>query len=153
MGNPIATLQDLFQSNQPFEELTGTFCTLLRQSFSHYSWVGIYMIEEPDTLILKAWDGPQATEHVRIPVGQGICGLAAREEKSVVVDDVREKENYLQCFIHTRSEIVVPIFRDGTVVGEIDIDGDKVGAYNETDRIFLEWCADKLGHAYRKREG
>ncbi|SVE26537.1 uncharacterized protein METZ01_LOCUS479391, partial [marine metagenome] len=117
MTNPMTTLEELFRTGHSFKEGAGEFCTLLRNEFSHYSWVGIYMIEEPETLILKAWDGPQATEHVRIPVGQGICGLAAREEKSVLVDDVQKEGEYLQCFLNTRSEIVVPIFLNGKVVG------------------------------------
>ncbi len=152
MTNPMTTLEELFRTERSFEDVAGEFCTLLRNDFSHYSWVGIYMIEEPETLLLKAWDGPEATEHVRIPVGQGICGRAAREEKSVLVDDVQKEGEYLQCFLNTRSEIVIPIFLEGKVVGEIDIDGDKVGAYNETDRIFLEWCAERLGHAYKRRK-
>jgi GAF domain-containing protein len=152
MANPIEALEELFQGDLPFDEIARRVCGVLRNSFPHYSWVGIYMIEEPETLVLKAWDGPQATEHLRIPVGEGICGRAAREEKSVVVDDVRKEDDYLPCFLQTRSEIVAPIFLDGTVVGEIDIDGDEVGAYNETDRLFLEWCAGRLGRAYGKRK-
>ncbi|MBI2901875.1 MAG: GAF domain-containing protein [Planctomycetes bacterium] len=145
MKNPIDHLSGLFAKRKPFAKLAQEFCSYLRKTFPHYAWVGIYMIEGGDTLVLKAWDGPEATEHVRIPVGEGICGLAAREERSVVVDDVNKDPRYLQCFLRTRSEIVVPIFAGKKVVGEIDIDGDKPAAYNETDRLFLEWCAARLG--------
>lgn len=148
MTNPLDRVGEILAARKPYDEIAKDFCAHLRKSFAHYSWVGVYMIEEGETLVLRAWDGPAATEHVRIPVGQGICGLAAREARSVVVDDVRKDSRYLQCFLHTRSEIVVPIFADGKVVGEIDIDGDKVAAYNDADRVFLEWCAERLGAAF-----
>ena len=121
-------------------------CRFLRSSFSHYRWVGVYRLDGA-TLVLDAWDGPQATEHTRIPVGQGICGMAAREARTVVVDDVRASPEYLACFLETRSEIVVPVFVGGLVVGEIDIDGTSVGAYDGSDRAFLEEVAGRLGPA------
>jgi len=108
------------------------------------------MIEGGDTLVLKAWDGPAPTEHVRIPIGQGICGLAAREDRTVVVDDVRADPRYLQCFLHTRAEIVVPIRVRGAVAGEIDIDSDMPAAFGETDAVLLEWLADRLGRAFER---
>ncbi len=147
MSNPIEGLAALFEEPRPFEALAQELCTYLRQSFSHYNWVGIYMLAGGDSLVLKAWDGPAATEHVRIPIGAGICGLAAREQRTVVVDDVRQDSRYLACFLGTRSEIVVPIFARGEVAGEIDIDGDQVAAFNDADRALLEWCAQKLGAA------
>lgn len=123
-------------------------CRALRAGVPHYNWVGVYLLEEHDTmLVLRGWDGPAATEHVRIPVGQGICGLAAREAQTVIVDDVSADPRYLQCFLGTRAEIVVPIFSGGKVSGEIDIDSDSVAAFNATDRVFLEWCAERLAVA------
>lgn len=123
-------------------------CRALRAGVPHYNWVGVYLLEENDNmLVLRGWDGPAATEHVRIPVGQGICGLAAREARTVIVDDVRTDARYLQCFPGTRAEIVVPIFSGGRVSGEIDIDSDRPAAFNATDRMFLEWCAGQIAAA------
>lgn len=113
---------------------------VLHDRFDHYSWVGIYLVEGED-LVLGAWKGPQATEHVRIPVGQGICGAAAETGQTEVVDDVNADERYLACFPSTRSEIVVPIAFEGRVVGEIDIDSDRPAAFGEDDRAFLERVA------------
>jgi L-methionine (R)-S-oxide reductase len=113
---------------------------LLHDRFERYSWVGIYFVEGDD-LVLGPWKGPQATEHVRIPVGQGVCGAAAASGVTEVVDDVNADERYLACFPSTRSEIVVPIAYEGRVVGEIDIDSDKPAAFNEDDRAFLERVA------------
>ena len=113
---------------------------VLHDRFDHYSWVGIYLVEAED-LVLGPWKGPQATEHVRIPIGQGICGAAAATGKTEIVDDVNADDRYLACFVSTRSEIVVPIAYDGGVVGEIDIDSDVPAAFDERDREFLERVA------------
>ncbi|HEY1198116.1 MAG TPA: GAF domain-containing protein [Thermoplasmata archaeon] len=119
-------------------------CRFLRHSFSHYPWVGVYRLDGTD-LVLDAWEGPRATEHTRIPLDRGICGQAAREGRTVLVDDVRSDPNYLACFLETRAEIVVPIHHEGRVVGEIDIDGNAVRAFDASDRRFLEDVAARLG--------
>jgi L-methionine (R)-S-oxide reductase len=113
---------------------------VLHDRVAHYSWVGIYLVEGDD-LVLGPWKGPQATEHVRIPVGQGICGAAAASGQTEIVDDVNADERYLSCFPSTRSEIVVPISYQGRVVGEIDIDSDEPAAFGSADRAFLERVA------------
>jgi L-methionine (R)-S-oxide reductase len=113
---------------------------VLHDRFDDYSWVGIYLVEGAD-LVLGPWKGPEATEHVRIPVGQGICGAAAATGLTEVVDDVNADSRYLACFPSTRSEIVVPITFEGRVVGEIDIDSDRPAAFGDDDRAFLERVA------------
>lgn len=113
---------------------------VLHDRFDHYSWVGIYLVEGDD-LVLGPWKGPEATEHVRIPVGQGICGAAAATGRTEVVDDVDDDSRYLACFPSTRSEIVVPIAYEGRVVGEFDIDSDRPAAFGDDDRAFLERVA------------
>jgi GAF domain-containing protein len=118
---------------------------LLHDRVEHYSWVGIYLVEGDD-LVLGPWKGPEATEHVRIPVGQGVCGAAAATGQTEVVDDVNADPRYLACFPSTRSEIVVPIARDGRVIGEIDIDSDSPAAFGDADREFLERVAESVAH-------
>jgi L-methionine (R)-S-oxide reductase len=113
---------------------------VLHDRVDHYSWIGIYLVDGDD-LVLGPWKGPQATEHVRIPVGQGVCGAAAASGETEVVDDVNADPRYLACFASTRSEIVVPVAHDGTVVGEIDIDSDQPAAFGDADRAFLERIA------------
>ena len=113
---------------------------VLHERFDRYSWVGIYLVEG-DELVLGPWQGPEATQHVRIPVGQGICGAAAASGRTEVVDDVNADPRYLACFPSTRSEIVVPIAYEGTVVGEIDVDSDEPAAFGDADREFLERVA------------
>jgi GAF domain-containing protein len=116
---------------------------LLQDRFEHYSWIGIYLVEDDD-LVLGPWKGPQATEHVRIPVGHGICGAAAASGETEIVDDVSADERYLACFTSTRSEIVVPIRARDHVVGEIDIDSDQRSAFDADDQVFLEHVARLL---------
>ena len=118
---------------------------LLHHRVEHYSWVGVYLVEGDD-LVLGPWKGPEATEHVRIPVGQGVCGAAAASGETEVVDDVNADPRYLACFPSTRSEIVVPISREGRVVGEIDIDSDQPAAFGDADRDFLERVAELIAH-------
>lgn len=117
----------------------------LHDRFGHYDWVGIYWVDaSARELVLGPWIGPEATEHTRIPIGVGICGAAAESGQTEIVADVDADPRYLACFASTRSEIVVPIFADGQVIGEIDIDGSDPGAYDETDARFLEEVAALL---------
>jgi L-methionine (R)-S-oxide reductase len=122
-------------------------CRFLRSEFEHYGWVGVYRLDGAE-LELAGWSGDRPTEHTRIPLDRGLCGRAARENRSIVVDDVRNAPEYLACFLETRSEIVVPV-RDGAgrVLGEIDIDGYRVGAYDASDERFLSQVAAKIAGA------
>jgi L-methionine (R)-S-oxide reductase len=124
-------------------EALGEVCRFLRHEFRHYRWVGVYL-QDGETLRLAAWAGAQATEHEVIPLGQGICGRAAREGRTVVVEDVRAAPEYLACFLETRAEIVVPVRAGGNVVGEIDIDGNEVKAFDASDDRFLTAVADRI---------
>ena len=127
------------------EAATQRVVDLLHDRFSHYDWVGIYWVDPSGTdLVLGPWTGPEATEHVRIPVGVGICGAAAESGLTEIIPDVNADSRYLACFSTTQSEIVVPIFAEGQVVGEIDIDGSDLAAYDGTDAIFLEEIAALL---------
>ena len=116
---------------------------LLHDRFPHYDWVGIYWVDGSD-LLLGPWVGPQATEHTRIPIGTGVCGAAAASGQTEIVPDVNADPRYLACFTTTRSEIVVPIFHEGEVVGEIDIDGSDLDAFDQKDAQFLEELAALL---------
>jgi len=118
---------------------------VLHERFHHYDWVGIYWLDASGLeLVLGPWIGPEATEHTRIPIGTGICGAAASTGQTQLVDDVTADPRYLACFASTRSEIVVPIFAEGQVVGEIDIDGNDTAAFDSTDALFLEEIAALL---------
>ena len=136
----------LYEYREKFDNKTPLQYTVnfLRNKVDKYNWVGIYMVEGDD-LVLRAWDGPEATEHVRIKIGEGICGLAAKEQFTVVVPDVSKDSRYIACFPNTKSEIVVPIFNNGKVIGEIDIDSDLIDPFDRKDEHFLESIANFLG--------
>lgn len=135
-------LQKIIHSGSQRKAITDFVCRELRK-IPHYTWVGIYFLDGGD-LVLTSWSGPTATLHSRIPAGQGICGAAVTEKRTIIVPDVSQDPRYLQCFINTRAEIVVPILKGGAPVAEIDIDSDQLDAFTPTDRDFLEWAAQEL---------
>lgn len=100
--------------------------------------------DDSDTLVLGPFQGAP-TEHVRIPVSEGICGAAVAQNETVIIDDVNSDPRYLACSLETRSEIVVPIHVHGAVVGEIDIDSHDLAAFSAADKDFLEECATIVG--------
>jgi len=124
---------------------------MLRESSDHFDWVGIYLVRGKD-LVLEAYAGDEETEHVRIPIGLGICGSAAKQGETIVVPDVNKDPRYLMCFASTRSEIVVPIRGRNGVLGEIDIDSSRLSAFNERDREILEGAASLLANYLEGRK-
>jgi L-methionine (R)-S-oxide reductase len=115
---------------------------ILKERIPEYTWVGIYLVDG-DALQLGPYLG-KPSPHTRIPLGRGICGAAATEKQTIIVDDVNSDERYLACSLETRSEIVVPVMRNGEVLGEIDIDSDTHAAFGQDDRRLLELAAAVL---------
>lgn len=123
------------------------FCvTLIAARLSYYNWVGFYMLDPGDenVIVLGPFRGAP-TEHVRIPVAEGICGAAVAQGETVIVDDVSADPRYLACSLETQSEIVVPIRANGKILGEIDIDSHDLAAFSIEDKKFLEQCAVIVG--------
>jgi len=125
----------------PARALTATVATLKR-TMADYSWVGIYLLDGNE-LVLGPFEG-KPSPHTRIPVGRGICGAAAAEKATIIVDDVNADPRYLACSVDTKSEIVVPIMAGSEVLGEIDIDSDRLAAFDASDRQLLESVAALL---------
>ena len=120
---------------------------LLAAEIPIYTWVGIYLLEG-DELVLGPYVG-KPSPHTRIPLNRGICGAAASQKATIIVDDVNADPRYLACSIETKSEIVVPIMRDGRVFGEIDIDSDRPAAFGAEDRVMLEGVAQGLAERFQ----
>lgn len=116
---------------------------LLHHRIPHYTWVGIYLMDGPNELVLGPYRG-KPSPHTRIPLNQGICGAAASQKTTVIVPDVNSDPRYLACSLETKSEIVVPIMHGARCLGEIDIDSDQPGAFGTEDQLLLEAIASKL---------
>jgi L-methionine (R)-S-oxide reductase len=128
------------------------FCvSVIAERLSYYHWVGFYMLDPNDenVLVLGPYRGAP-TEHVRIPVTQGICGAAVAQGQTVIVEDVSADPRYLACSLETRSEIVVPVRANGKIIGEIDIDSHTLNTFGADDRSFLENCVEVLSEFLEK---
>jgi L-methionine (R)-S-oxide reductase len=135
------------------DQLMEDISLLLNKEMLKYNWVGFYMLEagaSPPALVLGRFQGAM-TVHTRIGLNQGICGAAASSGKTVVVDDVKKDPRYLACSLETQSEIVVPIFVQGKVAGELDIDSHFLAAFAAEDRELVEYCAQLVGKRLEKK--
>jgi len=121
----------------------------LIDSFSDdFNWTGFYM-KDGDVLRVGPYVGP-VTEHTVIELDRGICGAAAKQKKTVVVDDVRSDPRFLACSIQTRSEIVVPLMDGDECIGEIDIDSNRPANFSPEDREMLEAVARVIVERLRR---
>jgi len=131
---------DSFSVNQRLTKI----CEVLQSTINYYDWVGFYFANQEDkTLHLKAFAGEE-TEHTIIPFGKGICGQVAVSNSNFVVEDVSAQNNYIACNIHVKAEIVIPLFKDGNNIGQIDIDSNTPNPFTNKDEKFLEWVNEKV---------
>jgi len=142
-------LTHLASSADSAEHLMTMVVERLQELLKHYNWVGFYLLDEGENgaepmLVLGPYVGAE-TPHKRIPLDQGICGAAVASAQTVVVDDVNSDPRYLACSIETSSEIVAPVFVNGKVVGELDIDSHVPAAFTDDDRQLVEHCACLVG--------
>lgn len=115
----------------------------LKQTFGFF-WVGFYRVKGGE-LVLGPFQGPVAC--TRISYGKGVCGTAWKEGRTLVVPDVDQFPGHIACSSASRSEIVVPIIRNHTVIAVLDIDSDALGTFDEKDAFFLEKLGDLLADA------
>ena len=111
---------------------------LLFQMMPDLNWAGFYILREGE-LVLGPFQGQPAC--VRIPVGRGVCGAAAARKQSVLVEDVHAFPGHIACDAASRSELVVPLIRDGEVIGVIDLDSPKVARFDAADLAGIEKIA------------
>jgi len=140
-------IEKLNSESRTADQFMHAVTVLLHEEMLKYNWVGFYMLErhaQPPVLVLGHYQGVM-TPHTRIHLHQGICGAAASSGKTVVVDDVSKDSRYLACSLETKSEIVVPIFVHGEVMGELDIDSHFPAAFAADDRQLVEHCARLVG--------
>lgn len=145
VGGASFILQALLESDRSSFELRRYAMGLLAE-LPGYDWCGVYRLEGAE-LVLDAYVGAP-TEHERIPVGTGVCGVAVAEGRNQVVADVSTVENYLACSTQTRAEIVVLIRTNAEILGQVDIDSHVPGAFGEDDERFLEAVAAILAERW-----
>lgn len=112
----------------------------LKEQFGWF-WVGFYMVKNEE-LVLAPFQGPVAC--TRIKKGRGVCGSSWEKAQTLVVPDVEKFPGHIACSSLSKSEIVVPLIRNGNVVGVLDVDSDAYNQFDETDKIYLEQIVNLL---------
>jgi len=120
-------------------------CQLLKERVPYYDWVGFYLGDESTRMLDLGPFAGEPTIHVRIPFGSGICGQAAERKEPFMIQDVSQELNYLSCSVNVKAELVVPIFKDGKIRGELDIDSHTRWPFSDEDRQFLEQICAGVG--------
>jgi GAF domain-containing protein len=128
----------------PARERMQEICDLLQDQIAVYDWVGFYMAHETEPTLHLWCQAGEPTDHTVIPFGKGICGQVAVSNENFVVDDVHAQDNYIACSINVKSEVVIPLFKNGNNIGQIDIDSNTAQAFSEDDERFLEWVNVKV---------
>lgn len=113
--------------------------------------MGFYIVDSSQRELLLGPFAGRPTQHVTICFGRGICGQTVEKGETLVVQDVSEEANYLSCSPKVRSEIVVPVLREGEIVGELDIDSHTLAPFSGEDRAFLEEVCDMVSGLFQMR--
>jgi len=134
----------LSDNKKSVEHRLETVCKLLRDAVDYYDWVGFYFKNgNKEELKLGPYAG-EPTDHTIIPFGKGICGQVAVSNENFVVPNVAAQDNYMACSITVKSEIVIPLFKNGENIGQIDIDSNTPDPFSEEDERFLEFVNQKV---------
>ncbi|MBU8934602.1 MAG: GAF domain-containing protein [candidate division Zixibacteria bacterium] len=148
----IQTIRDQIATKDNETDILRTAAELIDNFSEDFNWTGFYMLRG-STLEIGPYVGPE-TPHTHIELNSGICGAAASQKRSVIVDDVNADPRFLACSLTTRSEIVVPLLEEDECIGEIDIDSNRPANFTDDDRKMLEEIAtiivDRLASATRR---
>jgi GAF domain-containing protein len=109
---------------------------LLWMSLEDINWAGFYVMDSPNELVLGPFQGKPAC--IRIPVGKGVCGTAVAQRATQLVYDVHQFEGHIACDAASNSEIVIPVYKNGSVIAVLDIDSPFIGRFDEDDKAGLE---------------
>ena len=135
----VDNIRTAIQKGRSKNEVLEIAIKLIADYSDDFDWTGFYLLDGYE-LQVGPYIGPP-TPHTRIKLNQGICGAAASQKKTIIIDDVHADPRFLACSITTRSEIVVPLMDGGTCIGEIDIDSNRPSAFGEDDKVMLEEIA------------
>lgn len=119
--------------------------SILNQALTNINWVGFYLLEkETNQLVLGPFQGLPAC--IRIPLGKGVCGSAASSQKTYIVEDVHQFPGHIACDAASNSEIVLPLVKNGQLLGVLDIDSPSTARFDEVDQFWLEKIRDAIVH-------
>lgn len=130
----IPQIQSLIQGEPDLIANLANITAAIKQVFNFF-WIGFYLVKDEE-LVLGPFQGPIAC--TRIKKGKGVCGTAWAEKRTLVVDDVDQFPGHIACSADSKSEIVVPVLKNGEVIMVLDIDSDRLADFSEVDKQFLE---------------
>jgi GAF domain-containing protein len=130
----LPQIKAIIDGEEDFVANLANTAACLKQTFG-WLWVGFYLVKKEE-LVLGPFQGPIAC--TRIKKGKGVCGTAWEKEQTIIVDDVEQFPGHIACSSLSKSEIVVPVIRDGNVIGVLDADSESMAEFDETDKIYLE---------------
>ena len=133
--NVISQVEYLLDGNDHLITNLANLSAVLKQSFNKISWAGFYLYDGKK-LYLGPFQGKIAC--TQIELGKGVCGISALKRETIVVPDVDKFPGHIVCDSDSKSEIVVPIIKDGNLFGVLDLDSSLLNSFNETDKIYLE---------------
>lgn len=129
-------LRELIEEKSPtLEAAMATICAVLHAKMPHHSWTGFYLVAAEDTLYVGPYQGPVACQVLR---GTGVCLNAVKTRCAVAVEDVHAFDGHIACDPRSKSEIVIPILREGRVVAVLDVDSDRLAQFSDADIAPLE---------------
>ncbi len=137
-------VQRILEKNTSVDDRLQDVCKLLKAGVPYYDWVGFYFRNgDKEELKLGPYAG-EPTDHTIIPFGKGICGQVAVSNENFVVPDVKAQDNYIACSLTVKSEIVIPLFKNGVNIGQIDIDSNTLDPFNSADEEFLQFVNQEV---------
>lgn len=136
----IPQIRALIQGEDDLVANLANVCAALKEQFNFF-WVGFYLLKS-DTLVLGPFQGPVAC--TRIAKGKGVCGSAWAQEKTLIVPDVEMFPGHIACSSLSKSEIVIPIIRQGVVLGVLDVDSESLDQFDEVDSLYLQQIVDSI---------
>jgi L-methionine (R)-S-oxide reductase len=143
----IKQLESLLAGEDDLIATLANTSALLKFNFRSFSWVGFYLVRSNRELLVGPFQGKPAC--VRIELGKGVCGTAALRNEAIVVEDVEKFAGHIACDPMSRSEIVIPVWHAGAVVGVLDVDSESLANFDETDKDYLEKVAELVGSKFR----
>lgn len=130
----IPQIKGLLEGETDLIANLANICGALKEQFNWF-WVGFYLVKNGE-LVLAPFQGPVACTRIR--KGRGVCGSSWEQAKTLIVPDVEKFPGHIACSSLSKSEIVVPMFHQGEVMGVLDVDSDQLDSFDTTDQKYLE---------------